>query len=320
MRILFLFVAAMLVAGPAAANLCSPAWLANAIGAEARALIRSGADVNRQCNTNGNGPLHLALLNDRVDPDVIQALVDAGADLHAENIHRDNALSLAMDRFERKRGVLPEGSAAYRRERALYESMFDGGEVRDAPAAAAHDQLCDLNWWRSSASRSAVQELLSVPGVDADHVCNFNNDRIIHQPLKRASFVGILPSNVHFGIRALVDAGADLYARNNSGDSAVSLAEIRYDRMTDRIIQAQIKWCRSIRDGGNGRNEIIDQPFLSTITQNGPDTGAYLYIQSVATGQPYDELLNETFLELYRSSYGTLNYYAICPYRGVNVR
>ena len=167
MRILFLFLAAMLVAGSAAANLCSPAWLANARGEDVRALIRSGFDVNGQCNTNGNRALHLALLNDRVDPDVIQALVDAGADLYAENIHRDNAFSLAMDRFERKRDVLPAGSAAYRRERAIYEGMFDGGEVRDAPAAAAHDQLCDLNWWRSSASGPAVQQLLSVPGVES---------------------------------------------------------------------------------------------------------------------------------------------------------
>ena len=311
MRILFLFVAVMLVAGSAAANLCSPAWLANARGEEARALIRSGADVNRECNIFEVTPLHLALLNDRVDPDVIQALVDAGADLYAEDIDGDTPLGNAMDRFQRKQRLLRPGSAAYRRERAIYESMFDVGDVRDAPAAAAHEQLCDLNWWRSSASGPAVRELLSVPGVDPDHVCNFNNDRIIHQPLKVASFVK-LPGDVYWGVRALVDAGADLYARNNSADSAVSLAEVRYDRWSDRMILATIRWCR---------REITGQQFFDERIQDGPDKEAYLRIISSATGKSYNQAMNELHAEIYRINPGSIiDYRVLCPYRGVNVR
>ena len=307
MRILFLFVTVMLVAGSAAANLCSPAWLANASGAEARALIRSGFDVNGQCNTNGNEALHLALLNDRVDPDVIQALVDAGADLYAQNIHGETPSYYAIERFQRARAHLGPGSAAYRRERAIYESMFEGGDARDAPAAAAHEQLCDLNWWRSSASGPAVQQLLSVPGVDKDHVCNFNNDRIIHQPLKRASFV-MLTVDIHLGIRALVDAGASLTARNNSGDSALSLAKIRYDRVLDRSHSHQITWCR----GGAQ---------LEGMTRNGPDRGVYYYIASSGVDHIYEEVRKRLFMEEYHTQFRlgvTVKKAVLCPAIGIH--
>ena len=70
MRTLFLFLSMALVGSAAEANLCDPSWLRTASGSAARALIRAGADVNEICNTNGNRPLHQALLNDRVDPEV----------------------------------------------------------------------------------------------------------------------------------------------------------------------------------------------------------------------------------------------------------
>ena len=167
----------------------------------------------------------------------------------------------------------------------------------------------DLGWWRSSASGSAVQRLLNVSGVDPDHTCNFNNDRIIHQPLKLASFT-MLTDGIMRGIVALVDAGADLRVRNNSGQSAVSLAEIRYDRVTDRVIRAEIRWCN---------NEISSQGFADEVGRNGYDTGAYLYITSSATRQSYNQVKNRMMIELYRVNNGeTITKNVLCPYRGIH--
>ena len=309
MRILFLFLllSVMLVAASAEAQLCSPAWLANASGAEARSLIRAGADVNEICSANRNRPLHQALLNDRVEPDVIRAMLGAGADTSAENIHGENPVEYAQDRFDLARRRLRPGTAPYRREQSLYETVF--GLFGDAGSASAdaHAKLCDLNWWRNSASGDAVRELLAVPGADRNYVCNFNNDRIIHQPLKLASFT-MLTENIMRGIHALVDADADLHVRNNSGQSALNLAEIRYDRASDRIIQLTIRWC----NGGT------DQQFADEVTRNKFDTGAYLYIASFATGQPYNQVSSRMHMELFRVHIGgTITQDVLCPYREI---
>ena len=130
------------------------------------------------------------------------------------------------------------GSGPYRREESIYLAVNRGFEAGSA-AADAHSQLCDLEWWRSSASGPAVEALLRTPGVDPNTVCNFSNDRPIHLPLKLTSFT-ILPEGVGRGIDALVDRRADLQVRNSSGRSAVDLAEIRYDRVKDRVIQQQL--------------------------------------------------------------------------------
>ena len=243
MRILLLFLSLMLVTVWAEADLCDPAWIRTASGSAAQALIRAGADVNQLCNTvNRNRPLHQALLNPDSDPDLIRALLNAGADPAQENVYRESPIYYAQGRWDRAMSRLSPGSGGYRREQAIYQAMFGAAENRGGAVADAHAKLCDLNWWRSSASESTVQALLRTPGVDPDYICNFNNDRIIHQPLKLTSFV-MLTGNTQDAIQALVDAGADLHARNNTGDSAVSLAGMRYDRVTDRIIGHTIRWC-----------------------------------------------------------------------------
>ena len=224
----------------------------------------------------------------------------------------ENPVYYAQERFDRARNTLRPGTAPYRREQSLYETMFGAFGDAGSAIADAHDKLCDLNWWRSSASGDAVKELLAVPGVDPDEVCNFNNDRIIHQPLKIASFV-MLTETMYLGIEALVDAGADLAVRNNSGQSAVSLAEIRYDRMKDRMIRHTVAWCRY---------EMEDQQFLDEITRNRYETTAYIYIKSSTTGQRYDQVRAEALMDIYRyraPGRGIIDYFVLCPARGVNV-
>ena len=307
MRILFLLLSVMLVAASAEAQLCSPAWLANASGAAARSLIRAGADVNEICSANGNRPLHQALLSDRVAPNVIRAMIEAGADTSAENIHGENPVYYAQERFNRARNTLRPGTAPYRREQSLYETMFGAFGDAGSAIADAHAKLCDLNWWRSSASGSAVKELLAVPGVDVNHVCNFSNDRPIHIPLKLTSFT-MLTDGIGWGIEALVDANADLHARNDSGQSALSLAEIRYDRVSDRIIQEQIRWC----NGGTG------QQYSDRVVRNTYDMKVYIYVASSATGQSYHQIENRMIVELYTVGLNeTVLESVLCPHRGI---
>ena len=222
----------------AQANICDPRWLETASGADVRALLRGGADVNQICNDNSNRPLHQAILTGGVSPGVIRALVEAGADILAENIFGSSPRDYAEDRFARVERNFQPGSGPYRREESIYLAVNRGFEAGSA-AADAHSQLCDLEWWRSSASGPAVEALLRTPGVDPNTVCNFSNDRPIHLPLKLTSFT-ILPEGVGRGIDALVDRRADLQVRNSSGRSAVDLAEIRYDRVKDRVIQQQL--------------------------------------------------------------------------------
>ena len=311
MRILLLFLSLMLVAASAQADLCDPAWIRTANGPAAQALIRGGADVNQICIVNRNRPLHQTILTPDSSPDLLRALLDAGADPALENLYGESAMYYAQGRWDRATARLSPGSGAYRREQAIYRAFFGALESRGDAVADAHDKLCDLNWWRSSASESTVQALLRAPGVDPDYICNFNNDRIIHQPLKLTSFV-MLTGNTEEAIEALVDAGADLHARNNTGDSAVSLAGMRYDRVTDRIIGHTIRWCNI---------QITSQQFADEITRNKYDTGFYFYITAAATKQDYDRVVNRVSMELYRiNSGGTIDYWELCRYRGVNVR
>ena len=307
MRILLLFLSLMLVAASAQADLCDPAWIRTASGSAAQALIRGGADVNQICLVNRNRPLHQTILTPDSSPDLLRALLDAGADPALENLYGESAIYYAQGRWDRAMSRLSPGSGGYRREQAIYRAMFGAAENRGGAVADAHAKLCDLNWWRSSASGPAVQQLLAIPGVDPDYVCNFNNDRIIHQPLKLSSFT-MLNGNLQNGVQTLVDAGADIYARNNTGDSAVSLAEIRHDRATDRMIQHTIEWCK---------RAISSQQFGDHMTNNGPDNGAYIYITSSATGQHYDEVKREVNMKTYLIDGigGTIDDMKLCPHR-----
>ena len=266
MRILFLFLLVMLVAGSAEANFCSPAWLAGATGSSVRAFIRAtGADVNQPCSVNGNRPLHQAILGARVDPDVIRALFEAGADVYAQNIHGETPLGYAQERFERASNAFRPGTAPYERERAVYAVMFDDpGDTR--PAA---NELCDPEWWGSSANGSSVRALLARSGVDPEARCNENNDRPLHIALRYETFVS-LPAGVKDAVLALAASGVSLGSRNNSGRTALDLAEIRYDRYLARAMRTRPAWCQ----GGAAD----------------PDIELYLGVKYLATGESRESL------------------------------
>ena len=317
-KVLGLFLSIMTLGVFADANICSSGWLGRAGGSDVDAFIRdTGADTNQVCNTvYRNRPVHQALLTTEVDSSVVGALIKNGARINERNAYGETAMDLAEERFARVAN-LPKSSSLYLREEAIYAAVMGSLETDQFTAAIdAHDKLCDLGWWLSSGSGPAVERLLAVPGVDPNDPCNGNNDRAIQIPLRLTALNSplLLTSEIHYGIRALVDAGAALTVRNNSGQSALDMAEVRYDRVKLRIIPVQRRWCR---------DEITDRQFGNEITRNAPDVGAYLYIKSSAIKtQSYDQAHATMMMDLYRvddNSEG-IDYRVLCPARGVSVR
>ena len=315
MKILGLFLSIMALAASASADICNANWLAAADGFDVTAFINAGVDPNGRCanHPNDNRPLHQALMTQGVDVSVIRALVEAGADARIRNLDGDNPITLALERFERASSRLAPGSAAYRREEAIRMIVLGGFEDAVDALNDAHDKLCDLDWWRNSASEAAVQELLTVQRVDVDHVCNSHNDRPIQIPLKLSSFLPFLPEGVFWGIKALVDGGANLIVRNNSGESAESLAGIRYDQVHRRLTSAQIRWCRA-----EGReNAITVQQFNNEIGRNRFDTSIYRYITSVVRGESYEQVEKRTDVDLYGTTARRITKDEACPNVGI---
>ena len=88
--------AALLTASPAAADLCNQQWLQQASGRDVQRHVQAtNADVNRVCNAYRNRPLHLALTFDGVDSDVVESLLNAGADAERANSFGDSPRALA---------------------------------------------------------------------------------------------------------------------------------------------------------------------------------------------------------------------------------
>ena len=317
MKILGLFLSIMTLSTFASADICNTNWLAVADGFDVTAFINAGVDPNGICanHPNNNRPLHQALMTPRVDSSVIEALISNGARVNIRNLDGDTPFNLAEERFARVSN-LPENSAQYLREEAVYNAVMGSMESDQFTAATdAHNQLCDLGWWRSSASGPAVEGLLAIPEVDVDHRCP-NGDRIVQGPLRLTSF-SILPENVFWGIKELVDAGADLTARNDQGESAESLAGIRYDQVHRRITNAQVRWCR------DKHTVASNQQLENEVTQNKFDTSVYLSITSGGSEELYQQLGDRMLMELYRLDVGetkNVSRELLCSARGVSAR
>ena len=304
-RIVSLFLWMMTVSVVANANICNSDWLAAAGGSDVDASVSAGMDPNQVCTIIRNRPLHQALLTPGVSPSVVEALIRNGARVDMRNSEGDTPFGLAEERFAR----VSENSPQYWREKAVYDAVMGSLETdRFTAATDAHNQLCDLNWWRSSASGPAVRRLLEIPGVDPDYRCNnASGDRIPQVPLRLTAF-RIISADVFWGIKELVDAGTNVTIRNNSGESVLDMVERRYDLVVGRITRAQRRWCR-----GGDMDSVLDEA-----ARNAPDTTAYLYITSVATGQDFDEVDNRELMELYGINRGEdVTQEVLCPYIGI---
>ena len=85
-RTILVAAAALLTASPAVADLCSVQWLQQASGRDVQRRVQAtNADVNRVCNSYNSRPLHLALTFEGVGSDVVEALLNAGANIEQAN-------------------------------------------------------------------------------------------------------------------------------------------------------------------------------------------------------------------------------------------
>ena len=80
-------------------DLCSPSWLNNVTGKEVKDLIEHGHDVDQICNNYNDRPIHLALMLAQNNLGVILSLVNANADLFAENKAGQTPFQLAQDNY-----------------------------------------------------------------------------------------------------------------------------------------------------------------------------------------------------------------------------
>ncbi len=316
MKILGLFLSIMVVSVFADADICDSNWLISVNGYRVRAFINmnAGIDIDEACGPKGNRPLHQAILIDGIDPSVIEVLISEGADAYAKNIGKSTPMDYAEDRFGRVMVEFSRGSSAYQREEAIYNAMMGMGSLSDTFNAIANmynSRLCNFVWWGESSSDDAVQLLLDMPGIYPDYICNSNNDRPIHLSLKVTAIE--LQYDTHLGVRTLIDAGADLDAENNDGHSALDLVEIRYNKVTNSMIQSQVSWCRG---------EISDNEFGYKIRQTGHEIDVYVHIKSLVTEQTFAQVKEDILVELYRLDFnqGMINKDILCPYRGVDIQ
>ena len=150
-----------------------------------QALVDAGADVDVK-NADGDTPLHAARSNRNLA--VIQALLDAGADVNAKNADGDTLLHVVIE---------------YNTNPAVIQALVDAGADVDAKN---DDGDTPLHSAGSNENLAVIQALVDA-GADVD-AKNDDGDTPLHSA----------GSNENLAvIQALVDAGADVDAKNADG-------------------------------------------------------------------------------------------------------
>lgn len=116
------------------------------------------------------------------------------------------------------------------------------GWGREEGIAQAEARLCSRQWWRD-VTAAEVEATLRVHGVSVNAACDEEHNRPVHLAL---SVDGILSEGGFLGTAVLVRAGANLWAVNEVGESAVTLAERRFQRMLTRWGADLEKLCRRV--------------------------------------------------------------------------
>ena len=217
--IVFLAATSLFSSSPALADLCNRQWLQQADGRDVQRHVQAaGADVDQVCNNLGSRPLHLALIFEGVDSSVVEALLNAGADVEAANRFGDSPRTLADAAHEEGR--------LDRRVHGLFRRRFEA-------RAEAERNLCDPSWWRGfyrmdkEGAERRINAVLQSPGLDVNTNCGGGN-RPLHYALQDS--LTPLTEGAYWGIATFMYAdGVNLAARNNAGRSIVDLIEVRYD-------------------------------------------------------------------------------------------
>ncbi len=106
----------------------------------------------------------------------------------------------------------------------------------------ARDDLCSRSWWRDVA-RPEVVQTGRTHGVGLNAVCDNEGNTPLHLAL---SAEGILSEDGFYAIAEIARSGADLFAVNMAGESAVTLAEARFQRMLARWDRDMQKLCEDV--------------------------------------------------------------------------
>ena len=116
------------------------------------------------------------------------------------------------------------------------------GQRQEGGVGQAHDDLCSREWWRD-VTAAEVETTVRAHGIGVDAACDEAGNRPVHLAL---SVEGILSENGFHGTAALIRAGAELSAVNGAGESAVTLAERRFQRMLMRWDADVAQLCRGV--------------------------------------------------------------------------
>ena len=142
------------------------------------------------------------------------------------------------------RAIVSHWGAVVRPATFMFVILLCGcqGRGREEGISQAQDQLCSRGWWRD-VTATEVEATLRVQGVSVNAACDDEDNKPAHLAL---SVEGILSESGFHGTAILVRAGADLSAVNEAGESAVSLAERRFQRMLRRWDADLEKLCRRV--------------------------------------------------------------------------
>ena len=113
----------------------------------------------------------------------------------------------------------------------------DGGRVENI-----RDSLCSEAWWRDLA-KPGVAVSARTPGGSPNVVCDAEGNTPLHLALSAG---GIFSQDSFYATAAIVRSGADMFAVNRAGESAVTLAEARYQRMLTRWDKDMERLCHGV--------------------------------------------------------------------------
>ena len=85
--------------GATRAPICDATWLAGASGSDVQMRVREGDDPNETCNPDEDRPLHRALAGPVAPPEVVRALLSAGADVLIPNRFGKTAWERSEERY-----------------------------------------------------------------------------------------------------------------------------------------------------------------------------------------------------------------------------
>ena len=136
----------------------------------------------------------------------------------------------------RRKGLRPAAFAL------LFLVCGSCGPDHDGRVENTRNALCSESWKRNFTD-SEVATSVPTPRGSPNTVCDEEGNTPLHLAL---SVEGVLSENGYYAIAGLIRSGADLFAVNRAGESAVTFAERRFQRMLARWDRDLEKLCQGV--------------------------------------------------------------------------